>query len=298
MIAVFYLDLIGCSYSLGWDSLCKRDLSANKVELKWLNLDKITIRTHQWAAADGIAFFFFSWWGQKNIALFISSIYAEIVIIMKGRRPFRKRADRSQGRQLLWCSLSLSVVAARTRSQSRAYTLDAGRKLTHQGNGVVVSGRPGPSAAACRKCEGVTKLRCTQEIRFSLLFTCLTCVSFHRPAASGSCRPVMAERESRQLVMMLRLLFYGPRRVKCLVFYAAACAMLFPWVVEGGLLCLRGGNCGLAKAKVDSHALDFGYLTLMKLVFCFSVWGDFTVAFADLTGCFVLFVLTLAAWAA
>lgn len=66
----------------------------------------------------------------------------------------------------------------------------------------------------------------------------------------------------------------------------------------GGLLCLRVGNCGLAKAKVDSHALDFGYLTLMKLVFCFSVWGDFTVAFADLTGCFVLFVLTLAAWAA
>lgn len=28
--------------------------------------------------------------------------------------------------------------------------------------------------------------------------------------------------------MMLCLLFYGPRRVKCLVFYAAACAMLFP----------------------------------------------------------------------
>lgn len=66
----------------------------------------------------------------------------------------------------------------------------------------------------------------------------------------------------------------------------------------GGLLRLSIGNCGLAKAKVDSHALDFGYLTLMKLGFCFSVWGDFTVAFADLTGCFVLFVLTLAAWAA
>lgn len=32
--------------------------------------------------------------------------------------------------------------------------------------------------------------------------------------------------------MMLRLLFYRPRGVKCLVFYAAACAMLFPGVVN------------------------------------------------------------------
>lgn len=52
---------------------------------------------------------------------------------------------------------------------------------------------------------------------------------------------------------------------------AVLCCCLCHVIPWGGLLCLRVGNCGLAKAKVDSHGLDFEYLTLMKLVFCFSV---------------------------
>lgn len=54
---------------------------------------------------------------------------------------------------------SLFVVFSLTQSQIRTHSLDAGRKLTHQGNGVFASGRPVPTASTCRKCKGVINLR-------------------------------------------------------------------------------------------------------------------------------------------
>lgn len=58
--------------------------------------------------------------------------------------------------------------------------------------------------------------------------------------------------------MMLRLLFYGPRRVKCLVFYAAACAMLFPRGV-GGVYCVsESETVALPKQKLIHMPLILG----------------------------------------
>lgn len=68
--------------------------------------------------------------------------------------------------------------------------------------------------------------------------------------------------------MMLYLILYFVRS-------QAWCFMLLPLHVIplSGLLCPSGRNCGLARAKVDSHAFDFGHLTLMKLgsFFCLFV---------------------------
>lgn len=139
----------------------------------------------------------------------------------------------------------------------------------------LASGRPVTTAAASRKCNGLIPLRSPYRSDF--------------PSSSqvfpASRRPVQQCLSSRQLVIMLYLL-----QCVCCFYIAAMLLLLFYFFLffKSGLLCPNGRNCVHAKAKYDSHALDFGHLTLMKLgCFCCE---KFTVAFADLTGSFLLFV--------